>query len=384
MKQKLLGLFLGILAFSFFSCGPKEVSVPIIQVKKLPEIEKVSIKEGWEVEWDHMQKEARKEGKVVIYTPVGPEVRQVLAEGLKEYGLTVESVSGRGIELAERILRERRGGINYVDIFIAGPDTVQTVKPAGVLAPLEPLLLLPEVKDPNLWYKGKLPFIDKDKLIIVFDAYLDPGIHINTDIVKPEDIKYVRDLLAPRWEGKIIIDDPTVAGRGRRWLTIVTLMLGEDLVKELAKHKPVITRDIRQLIDWIAKGRTPIGIGVYPEYYMEYRRAGAPVINHPIGEVSYLLGGNSHIVYMDKAPHPNASRVFINWLLSKKGQMLWQKVRHVQSSRIDVPADHLKDSGQPIRLPGIDYYDARSETFVMEIEPKAREFVMDTFRAIIR
>ncbi len=385
MFNKVVYIIFVFILLLLWACTSKPAPVAT-EAKKAPEvIASTKEKTGWEAEWETVQKEARKEGKVILYTTAGTELTGAFAEVMKEYGFNFESVSGRGTEIAEKILRERRAGIYNVDLYMTGLNTfVTTLKPVGALAPLEPLLLLPEVKDPKVWYKGELPFADKERKIIVFEAYVDQGIHINTDIVKPGDINLMQDLLSPMWKGKIIMDDPTVAGRGQNWMTVTALKLGEDYVRQLAKQEPLLTRDRRLLIDWIAKGRYSIGVGVYPDQYQEYKRAGAAVNNLPLKEVSYLLGGIAYLSLMDKSPNPNAAKVFLNWLLSKKGQILWQEIRNTQSSRIDTPVDHLIKTEQPLRMPNVDYYDNRSEEWQLEVRPKGDKIVVDTFKTLLK
>lgn len=372
---------LSILSLIFFvlSCTAKPASVTS-EAKKLPEAPvSQTIGSGWQAEWEKTQKEARKEGKLVLYSTSGSDIRIAFSEALKEYGIALDFVSGRGVELSEKILRERRAGIYNVDFVMTGLNVVVTVvKPTGVLQPQEPLLILPEVKDPKLWYRGKLPFADKDRLILSLSSYLDQGIHINTDAVKPGDINSMQDLLSPKWKGKIISSDPTISGRGQNWLSIVTVKLGEEYLKQLAKQDVFLTRDLRQLADWVAKGRYPVGLGVRPGEYQEYKRAGAPITNLVLEEVAYLLPGAGNLGYLDKAPNPYASRVFLNWLLSKKGMKIWSETRVDQSPRIDMPVAHLEKEGYPVRREGVAYFDATTDTWELESE-RLREFVVKTF-----
>ena len=70
-------------------------------------------------------------------------------------------------------------------------------------------------------------------------------------------------------------------------------------------------------------------------------------------------GGNAALHLMSKAPHPNAAKVFLNWYLSRRGQMTWQKVMNTkvgepsESMRIDIPKDEV--SAEVRRIEGVDY-----------------------------
>ncbi|HEY7219171.1 MAG TPA: hypothetical protein VH985_12365, partial [Candidatus Binatia bacterium] len=70
-------------------------------------------------------------------------------------------------------------------------------------------------------------------------------------------------------------------------------------------------------------------------------------------------GGSSVLALISRAPHPNAAKVFINWYLSRRGQMVWQNVMNVKeveasdSMRIDIPKDDVLPDGK--RVAGREY-----------------------------
>ena len=73
-----------------------------------------------------------------------------------------------------------------------------------------------------------------------------------------------------------------------------------------------------------------------------------------------LSSASGSLALLNRAPHPNAAKVFINWLLSREGQTLFQKVISVpgdarNSRRIDVPKDHIPPDEQ--RRDGMPYFD---------------------------
>lgn len=65
------------------------------------------------------------------------------------------------------------------------------------------------------------------------------------------------------------------------------------------------------------------------------------------------------LAFLNKAPHPNAAKVYVNWLLSRRGQMLWQRVMNKvvvegsDSMRIDIPKDDVLADAK--RAPGRSY-----------------------------
>jgi len=168
----------------------------------------------WKAEWENVVTAAKKEGKVAVYTTAPGEMRKALQSGFKEkFGIDVEVVSFRGGEMGARLLNERRAGIYLVDVFVGGSTTPMTqLKPGGALDPLDKLLVLPEVTNAKLWHQGKLWWIDQAHTVLMFLGFPVPNLAINTNMVKQGEIKTYKDLLDPRWKGKIVMNDPTVPG----------------------------------------------------------------------------------------------------------------------------------------------------------------------------
>src|SRR3990172_7180257 len=113
-------------------------------------------KAEWEQKWEQLAASAKKEGKVVVYGNVGPLLKKNLTDGFKgRFGIEMEFVVGRPPEVATRYLQERTANVRMNDFFIAGQTTTATLlKPKGVLSPLRPQLILPEVLDSKAWPQG--------------------------------------------------------------------------------------------------------------------------------------------------------------------------------------------------------------------------------------
>lgn len=220
-------------------------------------------------------------------------------------------------------------------------------------ARLDDALILPEVKDPKAWWSGSLLWVDRKHFSLAFNAYSLPAYAINTEMVKPEELKSYRDLLDPKWKGKIIINDPTIAGIGEKGLSFVLVTMGVDFVKDLAKQEPFIVRDQRLQVEWLAQRKFPIGLFCKSDPIAEFVKAGAPIKELIPIEGQALTSGSGNLPLVDGAAHPYAASLFINWLLSKEGQILFSKASLVQSAREDIPTDYL----DPVKLrqPGVKY-----------------------------
>jgi iron(III) transport system substrate-binding protein len=304
-------------------------------------------------EWEKILAAGKKEGKVSVIGPVGSDRRDVLVDPFqKRYGITVDYFADRGSGIGPRLSAERGAGQYLWDVAITGTTTgLLSLLPGGMLDPIEPALILPDVKDPKHWRGGALEFVDPGKRFLVMTPSQRGTLFVNPKVTKPQEIKSYKDLLNPKWRKKIVIDDPTRAGPGQATFTFFYLHpeLGPNFIRALAKQEPATLRDYTQEIDGVAREKYSILIGVSDIVAEARMKDGIPIaILDPrqIKEGSDVSPGSGGLGFFNRAPHPNAARVYVNWLLSKEGQEGFAKVNGYISSRLDVPTDH-----SPWRVP---------------------------------
>ena len=307
----------------------------------------------------------------------------------KQFGIDIEITTGRGADVSRRLIKEKAAGIYLADVVISGLNTFfGDVKRAGVTEPMQNKLILPEVTDPKLWYTlDHLPWADNDQHIFSFYAYPNRDLAINTDLVKPEEIQSWQDLLRPKFKGKIIMSDPSIAGSGFNGFSTMLLnkVNDENFYRQLvAKQEITLTRDLRQIVEWLARGKYAVSISAEGRPIAEFLNAGAPIANIGVKEGTYLSVDAGNISIMTKAPHPNAAKVFVNWLLSKDGQDFAQKSMKYMSARNDLVAEGIVKPLQ-IRRPGERYYlGANSvEKWVLEEQDKYIALAKDIFGPVI-
>lgn len=325
---------------------------------------------GWQAEWEKAVAEAKKEGSLIVYSGAGPELRVMVAPLLEQkYGIKMELISGMGSAISAKLLRERKAGIYLGDIYISGATTsITTLKPGGVFDVIEPYVILPEALEPKSWYGGGIRYIDKEHYILQTSAYPSSSLVINLDYTKPEEISSYRDLLNPKFKGKIVLTDPTTGGSGGKFFGIVgSKIMGFDFMRELAKQEPQISRDGRLQTEWLARGKSLIQIGPYSEVIAEFQKTGIPLKYVVPSEGTYLTSGYGTMSLINKARNPNAAKVFINWILTQEGSTLLAKGIGAQSARVDVPTDFL-DSAR-IRDPQTKYISGDDEEYLMK-EPE--------------
>lgn len=178
-------------------------------------------------------------------------------------------------------------------------------------------------------------------------------------------MKSYYDLLDPRFKDRIVMMDPTITGKSQKTMSILGARtgLGWDYFKELVKQNPVLTRNGRLQLEWIANKKYLIGIAPNEGMLVEFKVAGAPIkVLSALREViPWLSASTGGLSLMNRAPHPDAAKVFINWLLDREGQEIWSKTSITQSARTEVDISHMIEAGKAIREQGVSYYLADTE-----------------------
>lgn len=374
-----LTVILLIISLIILSSCTSAFNRPIEEPGKVPQPTVSVTKQDWEVEWEKTLKEAKKEGKLVLYlsdnvsASRGPFVKATK----QNFGLETEVVVARLAEHSTRVMNERRAGIFYPDIMIGGAGVISfQLRSNGVLQQPESAFILPEVKDTKNWSQGKIPWVDKEKFTLGFGSFISSSADININSVRKEEMTSFFDLLDPRWKGKISMNDPTIAGQGSYWFHMANLIAGKDFARQLARQEPVIIRDMRQQTEWLAQGKYPVALGSSSDFVAEFKKEGAPVDSIIFKEGTAYSSGASNMMLINNTPHPNAARVFINWFLSREGQTLWVNNQTAYfSRRIDVSTEHLDPIFAPGR-PGIKYIDMGIEETILE-RPKYIELAIE-------
>ncbi len=387
-----VALYLLLTGLLLLACAPKAASVaapaphaPAQQAAPSVPAASAPTRAAWEEEWERWVEGAKKEGKLVLYSTGGTTLRTALSQAFKQkFGIALEVVSGKGAEMAEKLMTERRAGLHLVDAYIGGSTTVVTqLKPAGVLDPLKPVLILPEVLDKSVWRGGELRFLDaEERYNLALAVQASASMVVNTELVKPGEIKGYKDLLNPKWKGKIILNDPTMAGTGSKHFGMVgSRILNWDYWREMVKQEPVILIDQRLQVEWLARGKYAVLIATKPEIVEEFRRAGAPLGWVSPIEGSYMTSGSGTLCLINRAPHPNAARVFINWLATKEGSAVFSRGLGILASRLDVSTEGI----EPVLLlkPDVKYFVSDDEKFTIE-QPEHYKLAKEIFAPLLK
>ncbi len=296
---------------------------------------------SWQRDWNATVAAANQEGALVVSAPSGRDWRDALMEFEKAYPLIkLDMTPAASRDFWPRIVKEHEAGQYLWDLRIGGVDAPSyDLKNKGELAPVRPLLVLPEVVDDKAWAAGLDGlFLDKEKQYFpAFVAYESQSVYYNKAKIADGAALTIESLDDPKWAGKISMADPR-GGAALNTLTVIDKLYGDEQIKKLMNNQPVITSEPRQQMDWLASGRYPIAFGMPSITLVEYAQRGAAVDDFAkVPGLKIWSPGVGAIQLLVKQPHPNAAKVFINWLLTRDVQAKLMQAVRLDSQRVDVP-----------------------------------------------
>lgn len=303
----------------------------------------------WQTEWEKTLAAAKKEGTVIIGIPASSELRKAIEAKFKEkFGIGLELFPSRGPENVTRILNEYNAGVRYFDVFVSGGATPLSMVAAGASDDFQPYLILPEVAEAKNWWGGHIweDNVSTKRYIYAFQCYTSETLWFNASQVDAREIRSFDDLLKPKWKGKIAFLDPRNAGSGQNTWSFLWKVKGEEYLTKLAQQDLMVSQNQRQIAEALAKGKLAFTIGLSHYSYEPFLKAGLPVKPVPkIKEGAHANNGSGVVTIVKNPPHPNATKVFVNWLLGKDGQETYGKAMVQATRRLDVNTEWLKEFG---------------------------------------
>lgn len=251
---------------------------------------------------------AKKEGRVLWYVVFSlQDAQPIMTAFEKKYPF----IKGEIYRLGEgkmllRILSEARANKHLFDVTGFGTFEFEILRKKGLIGKyLSPQRrFYPEGdKDQEGYWTG----IYANKEVIVY----------NTKMVPPKDVpKTYEDLLNSRWKGKMAMESANYY-----WFAALMKMMGEEKGLEYMKklgEQNIQFRTGRTLIcQLVSAGELTMGLGLHNSSPEELKGKGAPidwVAIEPVIGKTHPTGISAH------AAHPNAAKLFIDFILSKEAQ----------------------------------------------------------------
>jgi len=128
--------------------------------------------------------------------------------------------------------------------------------------------------------------------------------------------------------------------------------------------------------DWLARGRYPVLVwGTEPALVDKMQKDGLPIEQVAPADIGSVSGGWGLVGMFNKAPNPNAAKLFVNWIASKEGSQAWVKISGRGGTRVDVDHSALPDY---LKLkPGVKYMDSFDYDFHMNKRAAAEKKLKD-------
>ncbi len=327
-------------------------------------------------EWEKTVSAAKREGKVVVIGPQGTETHDALIDGFqrKYPEIKVEYNGGAGAQMVPKLLAEQKAKLFSADLVVLGTaPVINGLLSVKAIVPIKPFLVGPNTADTSVWLNKKFNYADEaGQYNLVMSVYIMPPFIYNPTMISAREITAWKDLLAPKWKGKLALSDPRLSGGGQTNVCFwyASPKLGKDFIRKLFGSQEIaLSRDSRQLLDYVGQRKYAIAIGPSEVLAKEWIGKGLPVRQYNpevLQEGAVTTAGNGTLSVPLNPPHPNALKVYIDYLLSKQGQTEWSKAIGFASLRQDVPRDHVDEHLIPKE--GVQYFDSHLEHYINQRE----------------
>ncbi|MFN0070312.1 MAG: ABC transporter substrate-binding protein [Chloroflexota bacterium] len=295
---------------------------------------------------DQVYEAAKKESKVVWWDQHALDVSQRYIETFKKTfpGIEVEYFTQTQDELKTRAVSEARAGRISFDVIDSGTNYA-AYKEAGIFTDNSDVIMAAGIAASEL-YEGSFS-----------PEYTVNGAAYNTNLVKPEELpKTWEGFLDPKWKGKLAVET-----RFRAFVYGTPFMGGEEKVVEflgkLKEQNPRLSRGDVDSNTLLVAGEFPLLVGAYLQNSIKYEPKGQPWAFVPLNEVYATPRGPGYTV-PEKAPHRQAGRLFLHWLVGPEGIALMDQLRFKGDPTPGSgtgPSKYLEARGIAAKTPPLEY-----------------------------
>lgn len=271
--------------------------------------------------WKAIVEKAKTQTLVLVYQE--NKAFDTLTEAFtKDTGVKVQTTIARPTIILPRVKTEQSNGQYMWDVWWSiTANMVNVAAPAGMLQPFEPFLVLPEVKDVNQWRSKDYLYGDPKNLVFTYSHEVNYSAYVNKDAAKGADLSTLEALLNPQLKGKIIVRDASQPNAGAFSLAPLYKQKGGEFLTKFLREMDVKVLDNPQQLDTtLMRGGAALAFGMQGQSFAQCVKDGGCKNMASIPTMATAVSRGLSI--FKNAPHPEATKVFVNWLLSKKGQEL--------------------------------------------------------------
>jgi iron(III) transport system substrate-binding protein len=314
--------------------------------------------QGWMAEKAKLTAAAESEGELTLFSQPNRAAREFLAtEWAKAYPKIKLSISAfAGQELEPRMKLERSSGKYLWDIVFTGSTIGFDLTKDGFIDPFLDEIRDPDIRRPEVWGGWDEAFVDREKKYVFSTNVALKSPVYDANKLAPEKVKAagLKILFDPALKDRIMWHEPGVPGPGAQFAFYLSKRLSEDEIRRFIVGQNVkFVSQQNQVIEALARGTAWLGLGPGNSRALiaPYVQAGVNVDIRKFGpapELNDVTIGGSTLFVVKNRPHPNATRLFLNWLLSKDVQAGFAKATEQNSRRTDV-ASVADADGTPIK-----------------------------------
>ncbi len=333
-------------------------------------------------DWSAVVDVARREGVVQCACPPRPDYTKLIKDNFEQAnpGIRLEASPATLPDIWARVEKEQDAGQYLWDVYMFGPTVeMMGLKNKGGFESFRDYMVGPDIGDESVWDGGwDAAFLDNEKrYIFAFWRNVTSNITINRDLLPNAQIHTLDDLLKPEYRGQLVWQDPRGGGIGVSFLTGAYHYRGPDVVRQLiVDQQPMLVRGNGDMAEQVIRGGRGVSIGALSaDTLVEYRQAGVPLKLEDVelDDIPSVSNAGLAPAIFKTPPHPNATKVFVNWLLSEPTQELLQREEASNSTRKDVPPSDASNRPKP----GMQYFHTQMEDAMMQTATAAQRLARE-------